>query len=295
VALVLVLRALGLGDLLTAVPALRALRRARPGDRVVLAAPAALAPLARLTGAVDAVLPRAGLDGGALRTDGSPALAVNLHGRGPESTALLRATRPRELWAFGPGPPWRDGEHEVDRWCRLLDHYGVEADPAELDLPRPDRPSPVPGAVVVHPGAAAGSRRWPVDRFAAVAGALAADGHRVVATGGPSERDLAAAVGAEVLAPDLLGLAAVVADAALVVCGDTGVAHLATAYRTPSVLLFGPVPPAEWGPRSGPHTVLWKGGRGDPHGTGPDPTLLAVTVDEVLAAARRTVRAPAAP
>jgi ADP-heptose:LPS heptosyltransferase len=295
VALVLVLRALGLGDLLTAVPALRALRRARPGDRVVLAAPAALAPLARLTGAVDAVLPRAGLDGGALRTDGSPALAVNLHGRGPESTALLRATRPRELWAFGPGPPWRDGEHEVDRWCRLLDHYGVEADPAELDLPRPDRPSPVPGAVVVHPGAAAGSRRWPVDRFAAVAGALAADGHRVVATGGPSERDLAAAVGAEVLAPDLLGLAALVADAALVVCGDTGVAHLATAYRTPSVLLFGPVPPAEWGPRSGPHTVLWKGGRGDPHGTGPDPTLLAVTVDEVLAAARRTVRAPAAP
>jgi ADP-heptose:LPS heptosyltransferase len=295
VALVLVLRALGLGDLLTAVPALRALRRARPGDRVVLAAPAALAPLARLTGAVDAVLPRAGLDGGALRTDGPPALAVNLHGRGPESTALLRATRPRELWAFGPGPPWRDGEHEVDRWCRLLAHYGVEADPAELDLPRPDRPSPVPGAVVVHPGAAAGSRRWPVDRFAAVAAALAADGHRVVATGGPSERDLAAAVGAEVLAPDLVGLAALVADAALVVCGDTGVAHLATAYGTPSVLLFGPVPPAEWGPRSGPHTVLWKGGRGDPHATRPDPALLAVTVDEVLAAARRTVRAPAAP
>jgi len=294
-ALVLVLRALGLGDLLTAVPALRALRRARPGDRVVLAAPAALAPLARLTGTVDAVLPQAGLDDGALRTDGPPALAVNLHGRGPESTALLRATRPRELWAFGSGPQWRDGEHEVDRWCRLLGHYGVAADPAELALPRPDRPSPVPGAVVVHPGASAGSRRWPVHRFAAVAAALAADGHRVVVTGGPSERELAAAVGAEVLTPDLLGLAALVADAALVVCGDTGVAHLATAYRTPSVLLFGPVPPVEWGPRSGPHAVLWKGGRGDPHGTEPDPALLAVTVDEVLAAARRTVRAPAAP
>ena len=295
-AVTLVLRALGLGDLLTGLPALRALRRARPADRVVLAAPAVLAPLARLSGAVDAVLPQAGLDDGPLRTDERPGLAVNLHGRGPGSTALLRATRPRELWAFGLGPQWRDGEHEVDRWCRLVGHHGVAADPADLALPRSDRPSPAPGAVLVHPGAAAGSRRWPVDRFAAVAAALAADGHRVVATGGPSERDLAAAVGAEVLAPDLLGLAALVADAALVVCGDTGVAHLATAYRTPSVLLFGPTPPAEWGPRTGPHTVLWKGtGRGDPHGTGPDPALLAVTVDEVLAAARRTVRAPAAP
>jgi ADP-heptose:LPS heptosyltransferase len=310
----LVLRALGLGDLLTGVPALRALRRARPGDRVVLAAPSALAALARLSGAVDAVLPLAGLDDGPLRTDGRPALAVNLHGRGPESTALLRATEPRELWAFGVGPEWRDGEHDVDRWCRLLDHHGVATDPTDLALPRPDRPSPAPGAVLIHPGASAGSRRWPVDRYAAVAAALSADGHRVVVTAGPSERDLAAAVGAEVLEPDLLGLAALVADAGLVVCGDTGVAHLATAYRTPSVLLFGPISPAEWGPRTGPHTVLWKGGgRGDPHGTDarpgdphgrePDPALLAVTVDEVLAAAggtagqttRSTVRAPATP
>jgi ADP-heptose:LPS heptosyltransferase len=262
----------------------------------VLAAPAALAELARLSGAVDAVLPQAALDDGPLDPDGPPALAANLHGRGPQSTALLRATGPRELWAFGIGPQWRDGEHEVDRWCRLLDHYGVAADPADLAVARPDRSSPAPGAVVIHPGASAGSRRWPVDRFAAVAAALAADGHRVVVTAGPSERDLAGAVGAELLAPDLLGLAALVADAALVVCGDTGVAHLATAYRTPSVLLFGPVPPSEWGPRSGPHCVLWKGGgRGDPHGTGPDPALLAVTVDEVLAEARRTVRAPVAP
>lgn len=85
----------------------------------------------------------------------------------------------------------------------------------------------------------------------------------------------------------LAELAAVVAGARLVVCGDTGVAHLATAYRTPSVLLFGPMSPARWGPRSGPHTVLWKGdGRGDPHGERPDPALLALRTDDVLAAAR---------
>jgi ADP-heptose:LPS heptosyltransferase len=293
VAVVLALRALGLGDLLTGVPALRALRRARPADRLVLAAPAGLAPLARLTGAVDALLPQADLDR-PLGTD-RPALAVNLHGRGPQSTDLLRATEPGQLWSFGEGPQWTPGEHEVDRWCRLLAHYGVPADPGDLALDRPPVASPAPGAVVVHPGAAAGSRRWPVDRFAAVAAALRADGHRVVVTAGPSERDLAAAVGTEVAAPDLLGLAALVADAALVVCGDTGVGHLATAYGTPSVLLFGPTPPAEWGPRGGPHVVLWSGGRGDPHGAQPDPGLLRISAADVVDAARRTVRAPAAP
>jgi len=128
----------------------------------------------------------------------------------------------------------------------------------------------------------------------------------VVLTGTSSERPLAdevarlAGLGADaVLAgqTDLARLAALVAGARLVVCGDTGTAHLASAYAVPSVVLFGPVPPAEWGPpASGPHTVLWKGsGHGDPHGTRPDPALLAITVDEVLAAARRTARAPAAP
>ena len=261
-AVVLALRALGLGDLLTGVPALRALRRAHPADRIVLAAPPGLAPLARLTGAVDAVLPQPGLDR-PLATEDRPSLAVNLHGRGPRSTDLLRATRPGALFAFGSGSQclqWTDGEHEVDRWCRLLADYGV-----------------------------------PADRFAAVAAALRADGHRVVASCGPSERDLAAAVGAEVVAPDLVELAALVAGAALVVCGDTGVGHLATAYGTPSVLLFGPTPPTEWGPRGGPHTVLWTGGRGDPHGNRPDPGLLRIPVAAVIDAARRTVRAPAAP
>ncbi|MGW1863360.1 glycosyltransferase family 9 protein, partial [Streptomyces collinus] len=52
---VLVLRALGLGDLLAGVPALRGVRRAFPGHRIHLALPPGLAEAARSTGAVDAV------------------------------------------------------------------------------------------------------------------------------------------------------------------------------------------------------------------------------------------------
>ena len=86
---------------------------------------------------------------------------------------------------------------------------------------------------------------------------------------------------------DLRGLAAAVAAAARVICGDTGVAHLATALGTPSVVLFGPTPPAEWGPPADrpQHVALHHGGRGDPHAGEPDPGLLEITVDEVLRAA----------
>jgi ADP-heptose:LPS heptosyltransferase len=89
------------------------------------------------------------------------------------------------------------------------------------------------------------------------------------------------------------GLAAVVAAARLVICGDTGVAHLATAFGTPSVVLFGPVAPSLWGPPAdGPHTVLWHGdGTGSPWAEVPDPALLRITVEAVDEAVRERLGA----
>nr|MDT0656573.1 glycosyltransferase family 9 protein [Micromonospora sp. DSM 115978] len=356
--MILVLRALGVGDLATAVPALRGLRAAYPDRTVALAAPGWLAPLVGLVGAVDRLIPLAGLPpadaatadatpasvsaGGVtagpvvgagngtaalVRAVGRPGVAVNLHGRGPGSHALLLATRPARLIGFGcpagghtGGPAWVEDEHEVRRWCRLLEWYGVPTDPTDLALRRPG-PRAVPaGVTIVHPGGKDAARRWSPARFARVAGRLERSGHRVAVTGSAGERELAARVAAGAGLPadrvlagrtGLLDLAALVADARLLVSADTGVAHLATGYGTPSVVLFGPVRPDRWGPPPDRpwHRVIWspppepsgagQSGAGQsgnvsaggvPAGLAPvkgerlHPALAAIGVDRVLAA-----------
>jgi ADP-heptose:LPS heptosyltransferase len=300
---VLVLRALGLGDLLTGIPALRGLRRCYPSARIVLATPEPLTRLAMLSGAVDDVLPTAGL-GHLHWSGGSPDLAVNLHGRGPESIADLLATKPKALVSHAntaypsvTGPAWRDDIHEVDRWCALLAAAGITCDAADLTLSRPPGYPRRDGVVVIHPGAAAPSRRWPADRFAVVAAALKAAGHRVALTGSAAEKPLADAIAAQAGLPetsvvagqlDVLGLVALVDDCRLLICGDTGVAHIATATGTPSVLLFGPTPPSRWGPRGdGRHITMWAGICGDPHGQRPDRGLLMISPAQVLDATRQ--------
>ncbi|WP_432511428.1 glycosyltransferase family 9 protein [Kineococcus sp. SYSU DK001] len=303
----LVLRALGLGDLLTGVPALRGLRRRFPGHRLVLAAPQAVGGFLHRHGVVDEVLVTRGLE--PLRVTGSGHLAVDLHGNGPASRDLLAATGPGDLLGFGTdgydGPTWYRHEHEVARWCRLVAARDAHGGPEDLRL-RPRGPVPE-GPVVVHPGAAYASRRWPLERWREVVGHLVRAGHDVVVTGTADEADLGADL-ARAGARDRCGastldeLADLVGSARLVLSGDTGTAHLATACATPSVLLFGPTPPAWWGPAVDldRHTVLWHGDPdardyvGDPHGAEVDPTLARITVPEVLAATRPLIASPGA-
>jgi ADP-heptose:LPS heptosyltransferase len=306
---ILVLRALGVGDLAAAVPALRAVRAAFPGRTLALAAPTWLTPLIDLVGGVDEVVPADGL--AVVPPLAPPEVAINLHGRGPQSHRLLRALAPERLWAFANvdaghphGPTWAEEEHEVRRWCRLLGHYDVAADPGDLSLAVPAEPV-ARKVTIVHPGAKSPSRRWPATRYAAVARELSGRGHDVVVTGSAGERDLAVRVAGDAgLPPEavlagrtgLSRLAALVAHARLLVSGDTGIAHLATAYRTPSVVLFGPVPPRRWGPPPDRpyHRAIWHGTRaerGDAPGPGVHPALLQIGVEEVVDAAADVERA----
>lgn len=315
--MILILRALGLGDLATAVPALRALRARYPDEHLALLAPRWLAPLVELIGDIDELVDTAGLSH--LRWRGpAPDLAVNLHGRGPESHRLLVGTRPRRLFAFvnraaghHDGPSWRADEHEVNRWCRLLAWHGVPTDPTDLGLRRPAPGRNPTGVTLLHPGSKIPGKRWPVERFAALGRQLAGTGHQIVITGDATEQPLARRVAQLAGLPahtvragrtDLRHLAGLVAHARLLISGDTGIAHLATAYGTPSVVLFGPHSPTHWGPPPERtwHRSLGAGGGGDcpdRDGAGPHPTLAAINVDQVLVAVaevERMVRATGA-
>lgn len=296
---VLALRALKLGDLLVAVPALRGLRQGLPDHRLIVACAEWLRPLIDLIGVVDELLPTPhGLDAPLGLRPGSVDVAVNLHGNGIDSRSRLEALRPRRRIGHAApgwdGPAWRDDIHERERWVRLLNAHGLPGDPLDLRLPIPEADIPKKAAVV-HVGAAHASRHWPVDRFARVVEDLHASGHRVLLTGDKKERERAQRVAAEVSGSQpeivagrlsLLEFCAVIAHAEIVVSADTGAAHLASAFGRPSVVIFGPASPVNWGPPPGPHRVLTNAAvrRGDAFAKDPDPALLAVEVVQVLGA-----------
>lgn len=307
----IVLRALGLGDLLASVPALRAVDRAGPGPKTI-GCPTPLRDILVLAGLDWQHVHVAGLATPPVWPQ-RPSIAVNLHGSGPQSHRMVAAAAPDRLVAFAnpsvghDGPCWDATEHERDRWCRLVrEGLGSPADPADLRLERPAGRAPVRRPIVLHPGAAAPSRQWPVRRYATVARRLRSHGP-VVLTGTAAERPLCRAVcdlaGLPATADmsghtDVTALARLVCDAALVVSGDTGVAHLAVAYARPSVTLFGLVPPSLWGPPPSPrHRVLYRpdphvpgdSDRGDPHGTRIDPRLARLQVDAVMTACEQAL------
>jgi len=109
---------------------------------------------------------------------------------------------------------------------------------------------------LVNPGAAWPNKRWPPDRFAAVARFLRERyGWTSLALWGPGEEPLARAVAdqsagaADVAPPTSIGdLVALSRDAVLMVSGDTGPLHIAGATGTPLVGLFGPTDPGRNGP-----------------------------------------------
>jgi ADP-heptose:LPS heptosyltransferase len=171
-------------------------------------------------------------------------------------------------------------------------------------LPNVEHLTGTPGYVVVHPGASAPAREWPVQHCAQAVGALAAAGHRVLVTGSASERHLTARVAGEAGVDlggrtDLPALAAVLDGACVVVAGNTGPAHLAAAVGTPVVSLFAPVvPAARWAPYGVPTVLL-----GDQHAPCRDtrarhcpvpghPCLSSVHPAHVVDAVRALTRVP---
>jgi ADP-heptose:LPS heptosyltransferase len=194
-----------------------------------------------------------------------------------------------------------DDVHEVERSLSLVATLGYALPDGDDGALRVERPGDAPlgqGYVVVHPGASVPARAWAPERNAGLVRALAAEGRRVVVTGGPGERALTALVAGEDGhdlggATDFAGLADVLANADCVVVGNTGPAHLAAAVGTPVVSLYAPtVPAVRWRPWHVPHELLFvdvpcAGCRARECPVPGHPCLGGVGVDEVVAAVGR--------
>lgn len=284
----------GMGDVLLAGPAVRAL--AASGRRVtLLAGPSGAAAAALLPGVtevltwrfpwidaepepVDPDAVRALTEQLRQRQFGSAVIFTSFHQSPLPTALLLRMAGVRRIAAISPdyAGALLDVRHQVDedvpepqRALSLARAAGFEPGPA--DSGRLAVRSPLPGSgdltgplpyTVLHPGASVPARAPSAGRCAAMAADLAAAGHRVVITGGPEQRALTAQVVGR-HATDLGGrtslpeLAAVLAGADVVVAPNTGAAHLAAAVGTPVVSLFAPVvPAARWRPYGVPAIVL---------------------------------------
>ncbi len=172
-----------------------------------------------------------------------------------------------------PGREYRRDRHQVENYRALA---GLIGSPAAGDSPQvtvkpswreeAQREWPRTGAlrVALQPGAKYGpAKRWPAERFAAVARSLLAEGHSVLVLGGPGDRDQVARVRDEV--PDVSGLsqpvslgalAALLESADLLITNDTGPMHLAAAVGTRTLALFGSSSPRWTRPWGEGHVVV---------------------------------------
>ncbi len=298
-----VIRPGALGDTLLALPALALLRR---WAHLTFIARADVLPLALASGLADDAWPwdlpdwaavfdphataerltgraRAALVGAdtviAWAPDPAGALATTLHrlgagqvivapGKPPEPSEpsehaarwLARTLAPlgiaipdnlSALWQALPPLRWPDAEErEAERVWRAL---GL----------------PDTGVIALHPGSGGAAKRWPPERFAALAELTCEAGATPLLLAGEADGDVAAAVLART--PTLLPLAhglSVAAMAALLarcagyVGNDSGVSHLAGLLGAPTLAIFGPTDPARWAPL-GPRVMALRAPSGD--------------------------------
>jgi ADP-heptose:LPS heptosyltransferase len=298
---ILAIRLSALGDFIQALGPIAAIRRHHAGDHLTLLTTRPLAGFAGELGCFDAVI-----------VDERPPLS-NLRGwlglrdrlrRGGFDRVYDLQTSTRSsayAWLLRPGlPEWsgiawrcshphanlgRDPLHTLDKQAEQLLMAGIYPTPPPL-LPPLRRRLPselrdrgfallVPGSSPTHP-----EKRWPAERFGALAQALDETGHRPVVVGTAPETPLAERI-REICsaALDLTGqtdlglLGALAQRAALTIGNDTGVCHLAAACGCPVVVLFsGGTDPARCAPR-GRHVEVFAAA--DLRDLAPEPVISA--------------------
>ena len=288
-----------LGDGVLTLPALEALQRRLPQAEIVLLARGWVGGLFEGHPAVRRIieLPRGG---GPMGLWGHWRVAGAIRGQGfdlavvfPNSfeAALVpwMAGIPRRVgyptegrrWLLTdplPRPRRIPGRHQAERYLDIVRALGAEGS-ADLRLPVSAgaqeraqallKASGINGAealVAIGPGSIyGGAKRWPADRFAAVADALAErHGARILLVGSAREGAILAEVAAHMRQPvtnlggrtDLPTLTGVLRRSRLLLCNDSGSMHVAAAVGIPVVAVFGPTDADATAPLGGGHRIV---------------------------------------
>ena len=222
-------------------------------------------------------------------------------GRWARASRIIGEDRPRERAArcFFSERVKTQGVHVIEQGIEVANAVAGEFLlvtlpwlPTEPDAERKAAAIATP-FILISPGAGWGAKRWPAERYAAVSREFRIAGYTVIINNGPGEESIAdevtrlsngAATGVKASLADLISITR---RAALVIAGDTGPLHLASALGRPVVGIFGPTDPARNGPFGGNFRVLRhpESRRDHSRHDAPEAGLLTITPDAVLNAA----------
>jgi lipopolysaccharide heptosyltransferase I len=296
---ILLVKLSSFGDVLHALPTLEALRAAYPRAHITWLVEAAYAPLLSGHPALDEVWVAPRLRPAEFFSGSNPAalrrlvqqlrarpfdLVVDVQGllknavwvalaRSPRKVGYDRTRELSYLALTERVKPFNPEAHAVNRYLNLAHYLGASpalpvfrlgldagVDISALIPEETDRP-----LAVLHPGARWSSKLWPPVSWANLAEWFHGQGFRVAVTGSTADRELAAAIVRQSLAPlinlagstSLAQLAGILRRTRLAVTTDTGAMHLAAALGTNVVALFGPTAPWRTGPFGpGHHQVV---------------------------------------
>jgi ADP-heptose:LPS heptosyltransferase len=321
---VLVVRLRSIGDVVLTLPALQALHEWRPDLRIHMLVEPLSAPLLEGHPAIaEVIVLRKFWETAPLLRRREFSIAFNMHG-GPTSAFLTRLSGApvRVCWAqrqfssfYNVHVPihfpvaGRIEMHTAEHRLQQLLYTGlpemplpaakvyVNTDAAELVLRKlaeqgigPDQPY-----AVMRPGASQANKRWPTERFAAIAQWLReAHGIATVVNLGPGDEQIAAEVrqrfaGLGIIIGDLelRGLVALLAGSSLFIGNDTGPTHIAAALGRKCVVIFGASDSKVWSPWKTEYRLVEKPfpckqcPPGKCESLGASHCILSISVDEV--------------
>jgi heptosyltransferase I len=159
-------------------------------------------------------------------------------------------------------------QHAIERYLTLAETIGCPRGPVDFTFNTDDATrqsvtamlSGIENFAVLLPGTNWETKRWPVEKFAAMAKSLRERfSLKIITVGGPDDVQLSTQIPADLdltAKTTLRQLVALLEKSSLVVANDSGPMHIASALGKPLVVPFGPTNPIRTGPYARPDSVI---------------------------------------